>query len=122
VCQLFDSEFACCNSLFTAELTAGTLLIFLLEKRRRQLNIGVMAVDEKGTSAAEGLIDPNCPVFARLNLEFPQASWTDARHAVSSVICIGDSSFSLNPEYCFVALGSIIAKFVAYADFALRSS
>jgi len=81
-----------------------------------------MAVDENGNSAAEGLIDPNCPVFARLNLEFPQASWTDARHAVSSVICIGDSSLNLNPEYFLVALGSIIAKSAAYADFALRSS
>jgi len=45
-----------------------------------------MAVDENGNTAAEGLIDPNCPVFARLNLEFPQASWTAARHAVSRVI------------------------------------
>jgi len=44
-----------------------------------------MAVDENGNSAAEGPIDPNCPVFARLNLEFPQASWTDAQHAVSSI-------------------------------------
>jgi len=47
--------------------------------------IGIMAVDENGNSAAEGPIDPNCPVFDRLNLEFPQASWTDAQHVVSSI-------------------------------------
>jgi len=80
-----------------------------------------MAVDENGNTAAEGLIDPNCPVFARLNLEFPQASWTAARHAVSRVICTEDSS--LNQRlYFLAAMGSNLAESVAYADFALRSS
>jgi len=80
-----------------------------------------MAVEENGSSAAGGHIDPNCPVFAWLNLEFPQASWTDARHAVSGITSIEGSTFRLNPESYFVALGSNIAKSVAYADFALRS-
>jgi len=37
-----------------------------------------MAVDEEGNSADEGSIDPSCPVFARLNLAFPEALWDDA--------------------------------------------
>jgi len=37
-------------------------------------------------TSAEESIDPDCPVFARLNLEFPQASWTDAQHAVSQFL------------------------------------
>jgi len=47
--------------------------------------VGIMAVDENGNSAAEGFIDPNCPVFARLNLELPEASWTVTQHAVSKL-------------------------------------
>jgi len=53
------------------------------KRRFQKTYCGIMAVDENGNSAAEGSIDPNCPVFARLNLELPQASWADAQHAVS---------------------------------------
>jgi len=45
--------------------------------------VGIMAVDVNENSAAGRSIDPNCPVFARLNLELPQASWTNPQHAVS---------------------------------------
>jgi len=45
--------------------------------------IGIMAVDENGNSADEGSIDPNCPIFDPVNFTFPQASWYDARRAVS---------------------------------------
>jgi len=31
----------------------------------------IMAVDENSHSAEEGPLDPNCPVFARLNLALP---------------------------------------------------
>jgi len=80
-----------------------------------------MAVDKNGNSAAEGLIDANCPVFVRLNLEFPQASWTDTQHAVSNISCRKDSSLNQNPVYFLVALGSNNAELAAHAIFALRS-
>jgi len=46
--------------------------------------IGIMAVDENGNSAEEGPLDPNCPVFARLNLAFPDPSLVDAQRTVST--------------------------------------
>jgi len=58
-------------------------LSFFLEEAMPNFIVGIMGVDENGNSAAEGSIDPNCHVFPRLNLELPQASWTDAQHAVS---------------------------------------
>jgi len=45
-----------------------------------------MAVDENGNSSDERSLDPNCPVFARLNLEFPNASWDDAQLVVSNYL------------------------------------
>jgi len=48
--------------------------------------IGIMAVDENGNSAGEGSIDPNCFVFARLNLELPNSSWDDAQRVVSNLL------------------------------------
>jgi len=47
--------------------------------------IGVMAVDKNGNSADKGPLDPNCPVFASLNLAFPDPSWDDAQRAVSTL-------------------------------------
>jgi len=60
--------------------------------------IGIMGVDENGNSAAEGSLDPNCPLFARLNLEFPNASWNDAHRAVSNLH--GEKDSPLNLTLC----------------------
>jgi len=45
--------------------------------------IGIMAVDENSNSAKESPLDPNCDVFARLNLAFPDPSWGDVQRTVS---------------------------------------
>jgi len=36
-----------------------------------------MVGEEEGSSAPESSVDLHCPVFARLNLAFPKASWDD---------------------------------------------
>jgi len=71
----------------TTEFAAGTLPNPLFWKEVMPIFvIGIMAVAENGNSAAEGSLDLNCPVFARLNLEFPNASWTDAQYAVGDFL------------------------------------
>jgi len=83
---------------------------------------GIMTIDENGNSAIEGSIDPNCPVFARLNLEFTQASWTAAQHVVRQLFGKKDSSLNLIPVPFLVALGSDAAQPAKHANSALRSS
>jgi len=83
----------------TAEFAAGTLPNPLSWKEvMPSFIIGIMAVDENGNSAAEGSLDPNCPVFVRLNLEFPNASWNDAQCAGSNLL--GKKHSSLNVTLC----------------------
>jgi len=70
----------------TAEFASGTLPNpFYWKEVMPTFVIGIMAVDENGNSA-QGSLDPNCPVFARLNLEFPNVFWTDAQRAVSDFL------------------------------------
>jgi len=59
-------------------------LSLLSQKAMPTFFIVTMTVEEEGRSTLECLVEPNVPVFACLNLAFPQASW-DATQSAASV-------------------------------------
>jgi len=103
VCQL--SELACLLlvSRLSASSAAG-IISFVQNESYAKLLIVTMAVKENRTSAPEGSIDPNCPVFPQLSIE---ASWDDAERSVSNPFGFTFKPLKYLMYFSFLTLGLI---------------